>query len=1461
MSRDGSNDRVRRLVLGRLHEWYGVEPPQVADARPLAELGLTSRDAVALATELSAATGVPLPATLLWEAPTLAQIESRVRDAAALNAVPVPARRSPAGAAPDPARSGGAGSRAADPVEIAVVGIGCRLPGAIHSPQDFWQALLAGTDAISTLPPGRWDGFAERDDPALARVPRHGGFLDDVAGFDAAFFGIAPNEAAAMDPQQRLLLEVARESLEHAAIPAGSLAGSRTGVFVGISGNEYARLTTAALDAVEAWSAPGAALSIAANRLSYALDLRGPSLAIDTACSSSLVAVHHAVRSLGSGECDTALAGGVNVLLSPALTLGFARSGALAPDGRCKAFDAAADGMVRAEGCAVVVLRRLADAEAAGDRVLAVIRASAVDSDGRSNGLLAPNGQAQRALLAEAYGRRVVPGALVDYVEAHGTGTALGDPIEAGALGEVLGRGREPDEPLLIGSVKTNLGHLEAAAGITGLIKTVLALHHGVLPPQLHFATASPHIDFDALGLRVVTAAEPWPRYSGTAVAGVSAFGFGGTNAHVVLEEYRRGSGRGYRHGAARPWPAAANAPSVLALDASTPERLREDAADLAAWLDSARGKRVPVGDVARTLAGRLGKGTHRAATVARTREQAVEALDRMAAGRPHPTTVTGSARTGSGRPVYVFSGYGSQWSGMARRLLDEEPVFAESIDRLEPLLSQHAGGLSLRAHLEPGAAFDRPSVVQPVLFGVQVALADLWWSHGVRPAAVIGHSMGEIAAAVVAGVIDEEDGARIVGTRSRLLDGLSGGAMAAVDRSAQAVDELAGSLLPSLRVAVHSSPGQCVVSGSAHDVDRLIALVTAEGGMARSLNVTAAGHTAQVEPLLEPLARQLGEIPTYEAICPMYSTTLDDPRRPAVLDAAYWVRNLRSPVRFRQAVDAAARDGLRTFIEVSPHPVQLHPLVETLRAAGIDDALALSTLRRDIDDGIAFRTSVASLLVHGVVDPLAARRTLHPGAGIVDLPSARWRHRRFWFNAAGAAESGYGAAPDSSERRSPRPDAAASTADRIRACVAEVTGYHPDSIDEDTVLTDLGIDSLQAMRIAVLMKSEFDIELLPRTLLRDATVAVVAGLIDGAARQETRRTRSTDVLPRDSTERLVARLWSVVSGAHIGDVNAPLDALSNDPGVAEALAKVLSEEADRPVGAHEVIGPDDAETSIAAIADRLRPLLDARIAGTLRVLRAQGSRPPLYLIHPAGGSSAVYLPLARRLSGEQPCFGLERLSDLTECAERAAHYAQLIRAKHPDGPWSVGGWSYGGLVAQETARLLQPHGEVSALILIDSVLPLSPADLDPAQETRQRFAGFAEYIRRTYGSRLILPYDELALLDDADQIDHVIKALKHAADLPPAVLEHQRTSYLDLRSGERHRPGPYSGRTVLYRATDPAPHTVTDARYQRDDAALGWDEFCTDLRVHRVSGHHLSLLDPPVVDVLARLLDADLHA
>ncbi|MFJ9116719.1 beta-ketoacyl synthase N-terminal-like domain-containing protein [Streptomyces sp. NPDC102394] len=574
---------VRRLIARRVAEWGGTEAEHAPMDRPLADLGMSSRDAVTLAGELSVLAGRELPATLVWEAPTGEALVARLCGPRAAAAAPVP-RETAAAPASLPSISG-------EPV--AVVGVGCRLPGGVHGPDDYWRLLCEGADAIRRVPEDRWRDFTAF--PPADALP-YGGYLDDIAGFDAEFFRVTPREAAVMDPQQRILLEVVQETLDHAAVPATSLAGTDTGVFVGVSAPEYGGLTGADTKTVDPWAPAGAALSVTAGRLAYVLDTRGPSMAVDTACSSSLVAVHHACVSLRTGESDTAIAAGVNLLLSPTVTVAFRRAGALAPDGRCKPFSAAADGIGRGEGCAAVLLKRLSDAERDGDRVLAVIRATAVNSDGRSNGLLAPNPAAQQALLTTAYARAGVRPAHVDHVEAHGTGTPLGDPIEAGALAAVLGADRDPDQPLLLGSVKGNLGHLESAAGIAGLVKTVLALHHDLVPPSLHCADGS------ALGgvpLRVVTEPEPWPRYGGTAVAGVSGFGFGGTNAHAVLEEWRP---------APTP-PARSRAALLHVLSDLDGERLRDTASRLAGWLRTPAGAGAHPADVARTLAGRTGRG------------------------------------------------------------------------------------------------------------------------------------------------------------------------------------------------------------------------------------------------------------------------------------------------------------------------------------------------------------------------------------------------------------------------------------------------------------------------------------------------------------------------------------------------------------------------------------------------------------------------------------------------------------------------------------------------------------------------------------------------------------------------------------------------------------------------------------------------------------------------------------
>ncbi|MER5448593.1 type I polyketide synthase [Streptomyces sp. NPDC002764] len=1302
---------VRRLIARRVAEWGGTAVEHAPMDRPLADLGMSSRDAVTLAGELSALAGRELPATLVWEAPTGEALVARLcapRETAA-----APARGAATVPAPRPVIAG-------EPV--AVIGVGCRLPGGVHGPDDYWRLLGEGVDAIRRVPEDRWRDFTAF--PPADALP-YGGYLDDIAGFDADFFRISPREAAVMDPQQRILLEVVQETLDHAAVPAAALAGTDTGVFVGVSAPEYGGLTGADSGTVDPWAPAGAALSVTAGRLAYVLDTRGPSMAVDTACSSSLVAVHHACVSLRTGESDAAIAAGVNLLLSPTVTVAFRRAGALAPDGRCKPFSAAADGIGRGEGCAAVLLKRLSDAERDGDRVLAVIRATAVNSDGRSNGLLAPNPAAQQALLTTAYARAGAVPAHVDHVEAHGTGTPLGDPIEAGALGAVLGADRDPDQPLLLGSVKGNLGHLESAAGIAGLVKTVLALHHDIVPPSLHCANGSA---VDGTRLRVVTEPEPWPRYGGTAVAGVSGFGFGGTNAHAVLEEWRPAPAPPPENPAAR----------LYVLSDVDGERVRDTASRLADWLHTPAGGGAHPADVARTLAGRTGRGPVRAAVVARDRAELAEALGALGSGRPHHGVVTEDRdRVGRG-PVWVFSGYGSQWAGMGRRLLAEEPAFAAAVEKTDAQLAAECG-FSLYDHLASGGELGRLEVAQPVLFGVQVALAELWRAHGVEPVAVIGHSMGEVAAAVCSGALELSDGARIVAVRARLLSRLRGGAMAVVDLDETEVDDLPRDF-PGVHVAVHSSPGQQVVTGEEEAVARLVRRLRDEGRAARAMKVVGAGHSPQVDPLLPELAESLVDVQGRRPRVRVYSTVLDDPREESVFDAAHWVANLRRPVRLDRAVAAAAADGHTAFVEISPHPVLLRALTGT--APG---ALALGTLRRDADDSASFVGQLGALHAAGLRLPLPAGR-------VIDLPAPRWRHVRHWWTDGRTAVP---AAP----KQEPASDDDSVTA-RLRHHLAAVTGHPPGRLTAATPLADLGLDSLMAVRVRTALEREFRTALPLRDLM-------------GAAR--------------------------------LGD-----------------------------------------------LADRLQQALPGGGFGPLRTLNATGPGAPLFLVHAAGGTTDVYRTLAERLGGDRPVYGLDRIEEACTVTEKARRYAETITAAHPNGPCLLGGWSFGGFVAQETARQLVAAGrEVELVVLIDSVRPLPRPG-----RIRAHLTGFAAHVADVYGVRLDLPYDELvALDDDGERIDTVLRALREAAEVPAAALEHQRASYLDLRIGEAHRPRRYDGRVVLYRVTEPAPHTVRDPAYERDDEALGWDEVCPRLTVVPVAGHHLSLLDPPHVDELAARL------
>ncbi|MCF4123361.1 acyltransferase domain-containing protein [Antribacter sp. KLBMP9083] len=882
-------------------------------------------------------------------------------------------------------------SRTADPTTaaepIAITGMGCRFPGGVNSPDDLWHMLVNGLDGIRDVPEERWAAYAAAFPSQLRATTKRGGFIDNAAAFDAAFFGITPREAEQMDPQQRILLETAWEALENAGVPPTSLAAGDAGVFIGVGSDDYGRQMLEDLPRIEAWTGIGASMCATANRISYHLDLRGPSMAVDTACSSSLVAIHLACQALRSGETQLALAGGVNIMAGPGLPMVLDAAGATSPDGTSKSFDASADGYGRGEGAGVVVLKRLSDAQRDGDLVLAVIRGSAVQQDGRTNGIMAPSGEAQAAVARQALQAASVDPRTVGYVEAHGTGTRAGDPIEANALSSVYGVGRDAGSRCLIGSVKPNIGHLEAGAGIAGVIKTVLSLVHAEIPATIRHEKPTPAVDWESSGLEVVAQRRPWPAGSGPRRAGVSSFGYGGTVGHLVLEQAPE-----------RLLPAGEDRRQrVFPVSGTSADAVRGYAARLADRLRASDDVRLA--DVAHTLTTRRDHAAVRAAVVAETTQDLVAGLDLLAAGDDSGHGPSTAVRAHDA--VWVFSGHGSQWSGMGRDLLANEPVFAAVIDEIDPVFQEEAG-YSPRDVIVTGdlGGTDR---IQPMIFALQVGLAAVLRSRGLRPAAVIGHSVGEIAAAVAAGMLDLTSGARLVCRRSALLPEVSGaGAMAMVTLPFEEVQRRLADH-PDVHAAISASPGSTVIAGTPDGVDEVSAAWDAEGIRVRKVSSDVAFHSPQMDPLCGRLADSVSDLVPHQPQVPVYSTALSETRSGAPRDGAYWAANLRNPVQLTSAVRAALEDGHRSFVELAPHPVVAHSIEETVAETSEADVFVTGTLRRERPEVAGLLGAVAAAHVRGVTVDWAAAAEEH--AGPVPLPTTVWQHQDYW-RAPGSAVS-----------------------------------------------------------------------------------------------------------------------------------------------------------------------------------------------------------------------------------------------------------------------------------------------------------------------------------------------------------------------------------------------------------------------------------------------------------------------
>ncbi|WP_448416131.1 polyketide synthase Pks13 [Mycolicibacterium sp. XJ1819] len=1062
------------MTVAEMREWLrnwiaeatGQSPAAINDSTPMVELGLSSRDAVAMASDIEDLTGVTLTATVAFRHPTIESLATVIIEG------------EPELEHADEDEIWSRDDSA--PRDIAIVGIATRFPGDLNTPEQTWQALLEGFDAITDLPEGRWEEFlgepriAERVDKARTR----GGYLSDIKGFDAEFFALSKMEADNLDPQQRMALELTWEALEHARIPASSLRGGNVGVYLGSSLNDYSFLAMSDPSIAHPYAITGTASSIIANRVSYFFDFRGPSVAIDTACSSSLVAAHQGVQALRAGEADVAIVGGVNALITPLVTVGFDEvGGVLAPDGRIKSFSADADGYARSEGGGVLVLKRVADARRDGDEIIAVIAGSAVNHDGRSNGLLAPNPDAQAEVLRKAYKDAGINPRDVDYIEAHGTGTILGDPIEADALGRVVGRGRSPDRPALLGAVKSNVGHLESAAGAASLAKMALALKNDKIPPSINYSGPNPYIDFDGVHLKVADTVTDWPRYSGHAIAGVSGFGFGGANAHLVLREVlpsdlvepepqpepepqQAGPSEanavyvgGVRmdeygefldedadddDGLDRPAAALDEEPELpgltdealrllevareeleaseqsapvvpLAVSGFLTSRKKATAAELADWIDSPEGRASSLESIGRALS-RRNHGRSRAVVLAHDHDEAIKGLRAVAEGKQNPNVFSADGPVTNG-PVWVLAGFGAQHRKMAKSLYLRNEVFAEWINKVDSLVQDERGYSIVELILDDAQDYGIETT-QITIFAIQIALGELLKHHGAKPAAVVGQSLGEAAAAYFAGGLSLADATRTICSRSHLMG--EGEAMlfgewirlmALVEYSPEEIETVFADFTD-LEVCVYAAPTQTVIGGPPEQVDAIIARAESEGKFARKFQTKGASHTSQMDPLLGELAAELQGIEA-KPLTIGYFSTVHEGRyiRPGetIHDVDYWKKGLRHSVYFTHGIRNAVDNGHTTFLELAPNPVALMQVGLTTAAAGLHDAQLIATLARKQDEVDSMTVAMAQLYVHGHDLDF---RTLFGKGEFADIPPTRFRRKPHWLDARFTGDS-----------------------------------------------------------------------------------------------------------------------------------------------------------------------------------------------------------------------------------------------------------------------------------------------------------------------------------------------------------------------------------------------------------------------------------------------------------------------